>query len=107
MLVYRHRPTWPPLVCELIGISYRRLFYKCMQCRHVYKDPNAEEGPQKEVQRRQRDERVRNANNPVGGKSDERPKKVTRPPPETGGTAERTAVANHIVVKEDNSDDEY
>ncbi|KAJ9116116.1 hypothetical protein QFC20_000793 [Naganishia adeliensis] len=83
-----------------------RLFYKCMQCRHVYKDPNAEEGPQKEVQRRQRDERVRNANNP-GGKTDERPKKVTRPAPEIGATAERTAVANHVVVKEDNSDDEY
>jgi hypothetical protein len=85
---------------------HRRLFYKCMLCKHVYKDPNAEEGPQKEVQRRNRDERVRNAANPGGAK----PAEKTRPPrpaADTAGTAERTAVSNHVVVKEDNSDDEY
>ncbi|KAJ9111631.1 hypothetical protein QFC19_000987 [Naganishia cerealis] len=77
----------------------------CMQCLNVYKDPNAEEGAQKEAQRRQRDERVRQANN-AAGKPAEKPKQPKKDA-EVGATAERTALVNHIVVKEDNSDGEY
>ena len=97
---------WCPAYAADTKAYDRRLFYKCMLCKHVYKDPNAEEGPQKEMQRRARDERVRNAANPGGSK----PAEKTRPPRPTtdiGGTAERTAVTNHVVVKEDSSDDEY
>ncbi|KAJ9126385.1 hypothetical protein QFC24_002123 [Naganishia onofrii] len=81
---------------------YPRLFYKCMQCLNVYKDLNAEEGLQKEAQRRQRDERVRHAANATGAKPAEKTKQTKK---DTEGGP--TAMVNHIVVKDDNSDGEY
>ncbi|KAJ9099874.1 hypothetical protein QFC21_003879 [Naganishia friedmannii] len=83
-------------------VTNMRLFYKCMQCLNVYKDPNAEEGLQKEAQRRQRDERVRHAANATGAKPAEKAKQ-----PKKDAEGGPTALVNHIVVKDDNSDGEY